>query len=44
MQKSGLPWVLPKKTLDLSNLTDAIGDAFGVNISACMKLLLNILA
>ncbi|KAL8494950.1 hypothetical protein ACS0TY_019207 [Phlomoides rotata] len=26
---SGLPWVLPKKTLDLSNLADAIGDAFG---------------
>ncbi|KAL3829743.1 hypothetical protein ACJIZ3_018545 [Penstemon smallii] len=28
---SGLPWILPKKTLslDLSNLTDAIGGAFG---------------
>ncbi|KAA8516157.1 hypothetical protein F0562_019336 [Nyssa sinensis] len=28
---SGLPWILPKKTLslDFSNLTDAIGDALG---------------
>ncbi|KAI3444434.1 hypothetical protein Pfo_001099 [Paulownia fortunei] len=28
---SGLPWILPKNalSLDLSNLTDAIGDAFG---------------
>ncbi|KAH6789287.1 thylakoid rhodanese-like protein [Perilla frutescens var. frutescens] len=25
----GLPWMLPKTTLDLSSLTDAIGDAFG---------------
>ncbi|PIN26518.1 hypothetical protein CDL12_00721 [Handroanthus impetiginosus] len=30
-KNSGLPWILPKKTLgiDFSNLTDAIGDAFG---------------
>lgn len=32
-QNSGLPWILPKKTLslDISGFADAIGDALGVS-------------
>lgn len=46
VQNSGLPWILPKKTLslDISGFTDAIGGALGVNSLACIRFLPYILS
>jgi len=37
MQSSGLPWLAPKKTLGLGNLTNAICEVIGVSILVLSK-------